>query len=116
MFGSAPQMNPLAGGNYGRLTSLAVSQMPTISINYQTGSMSQFNETVAQQSAWVTTFCGIPVGEGSSSSYSATTSQNAQGGGFTLTMSPPSQTGLATYDLYSCILGGAVGWPGVQDI
>jgi hypothetical protein len=116
MFGSAPQMNLQAGGNYGRLTSLAVSQMPTISINYQTGSMQQFNETVAQQSAWVTTFCGIPVGEGSSSSYSATTSQNAQGGGFTLTMTPPSQTGLATYDLYSCILGGAVGWPGVQDI
>jgi hypothetical protein len=116
IFGSTPQLNLLSGGDYGRLTSLAVSQMPTISINYQTGNMQQFNQTVAQQSAWVTTFCGIPIGEGSNSSYSATTSQNQQGGGFTLTMSPPSQTGLATYDLYSYILGGAVGWPGVQNI
>jgi hypothetical protein len=78
--------------------------------------MQQFNKTVAQQSEWVTTFCGIPIGEGSSSQYSATSSLNQQGGGFTLTMTPPSQTGLATYDLYSYILGGAVGWPGVQDI
>ncbi len=115
MFGSPPQLNLLAGGNYGKLTSLAVSQMPTISINYQNGNMQQFNQTVAQQSSWVTTFCGIPIGEGSSNSYSATTSENKQGGGFTLTMSPPSQTGLATYDLYSYILGGAVGWPGVQN-
>jgi hypothetical protein len=116
MFGSAPQMNLQAGGNYGRLTSLAVSQMPTILIDYATGDMQQFNKTVAQQSEWVTTFCGIPIGEGSSSQYSATSSLNQQGGGFTLTMTPPSQTGLATYDLYSYILGGAVGWPGVQDI
>jgi len=114
--GVSPRMDLEAGGNYGRPTTLAVSRMPTIRINYPTGDMQQFNKMVAQQSSWQSTFCGVPISKGGNGCYCATTSQNCQSSGFTLTMPPPSQTGLASHDLSAWILGGAVGWPGVQDI
>ncbi len=105
-----------AGGNFGRLAGLAVSQMPTVVITYSTGNYSQFEESFDEKTTWSLSFLGIPLGNASQSVYQAFAKQTSEDGSFTLTFTPPSQTGLASYSLYGFIIGGYAVYPGAQDV
>jgi hypothetical protein len=114
--GAPPALNLAVGGNFGRFAGLAVSQMPTIVITYETGNHSEFEQSFQEQSSWSLSFLGIPLGHASQSVYQAQSKKINESGGFALTFSPPSQAGLASYDLYGFIIGGAVVYPGAQDV
>lgn len=115
-FASKPAYDFAAGGDFGRSLSLAVSQYPTITVTYAHGDYHTFKQSFQEHSSWEVSFLGIPLAEMSQSFYEATSTKNSKQGGFSLVLTPPSQAGLAPYELSACILAGAVVYPGAQPV
>ncbi|MGH3874557.1 MAG: hypothetical protein ACRDSR_24140 [Pseudonocardiaceae bacterium] len=115
-FATKPAYDFAAGGDFGRFLALAASQNPTITVTYDQGEYSKFKKSFEEHSSWEVSFLGIPLAKMSQSYYTATSQTKDTRGGFSLVLTPPSQAGLAPYELFGYILGGSVVYPGNQPV
>ncbi len=116
-FSPKPSYDFSKNGDFGILNALAISQFPTIEVNYMQGDYSQFQQTFQEHTKWDLKFLGLcPVGGGSQSVYESTSSANASGGGFTIKFSPPANNYIdpsgVTNSNMAFVLGGQATYPG----
>jgi hypothetical protein len=113
VFDPTPPFNFGTRGNFGVISSLLISQQPTISLTYSTNNLQAFQQTFQQNSRWGVTFLGMALGGGSSSYYQAQTQQDAVAGTVTLTMSPAGiTTPISATDQFAYVIGAEILWPG----
>jgi|GEM_PF-4237710 len=94
-------------GGFHYVSSLLITNPPTVSIDFAQGSYSEFAKSFQQQSSTEVNLFGIVLARASSNSYQASSSQNTSGTGFSLSFGPPTGAGMAT-DLSSAYIVGAV--------
>lgn len=88
-FSSVPSYHLNKGGDFGLLNALAISQFPTITINFAQGDYSQYQSRVTENSSVDVKLFGLcKVGGVSQSMYHATSAANSSGSGFTVTLNP----------------------------
>lgn len=100
-------------GNFGVLSNIYISQMPTFSLTYQSTDISTFQEVFSQTSKFSVKFLGITLDSGSESTYSSTVTQDVSAKTITVTMSPPvGASPVSTLDQMAYVVGAALSWPG----
>lgn len=106
-----------AGGNFGMLTGVLISNYPTFTMTYAHGDYSTFQESFQEQSSWNVSFLGISIASFSQSRYQATSQQNSTSGGFTVTFAPSTET-LNVPDLQkqAYVIGGSIAYPGTGSL
>ncbi|HEY0384173.1 MAG TPA: hypothetical protein VGC72_18435 [Candidatus Elarobacter sp.] len=107
-FVNTPNLNlaALPAGNFDNLAQLVVSQYPTISVVYTAGNWNQFSQSFATQTNATVSFCGIPIGSESSSTYSAQANQGSSNESFSVTMTPNSQASIPLNEQRAYVLAG----------
>lgn len=115
-FVTSPAVNLKRGGGFGRLTSLLISNYPTIKITYDKGDYNQVKQTFEQHTSWDVKFLWFSVGSGSESTYSSKLEQNSHSGGFSITLTPPANN-LTVPDIQKTayVIGGGVTYPAVEN-
>lgn len=99
------------GGDFGLLTGLIISSMPTITINYEGGSATDAATAITEQASLGISLFGFRLG-GVDQSYShSTIDQHSTGGGFTVTFTPPPPSGNAMSQL-AYVMAATVDYPG----
>jgi hypothetical protein len=111
-FATPPAFKLEAGGNFGRFLALAVSQQPTITITYSKGDYSVFQQSFEENSSWTLSLLGLPLATVDQGVYEASSSENQEDGSFAVTLRPPDQAGLPSYDLSAFIIAAVVAYPG----
>lgn len=88
-FSSPPPFTPGNGGKFGLLNALAISQFPTITVDFQQGDYSVYQSIVKENASVSVKLFGIcKLGGSSQSLYKATSKASASGSGFSITLSP----------------------------
>ena len=112
-FTPAPPYTFGTDGDFGYLSRLMISQQPIMTLTYNTSNYAAYQKTFQQQSSWGISFLGIPLGGGSQSYYSSTTSYDSSSQTVTVTMTPVGNTTPVTpTDQLAYVVGGEVDWLG----
>jgi hypothetical protein len=111
-FTHPPQRDLTKEGNFGRLTNLVISELPTVEISFATGSASQSIQHFDEHASVTFSIFGIPLGS-SEESYSWTKIENhSSGEGFTIKLEPPKVTGSTTASgQLAYVLGATAEYP-----
>lgn len=113
VFNPTPSYDFSAGGNFGLLRTLLLSQFPTISIDYTQGNWDEFSSEFRQNSSWDFRIFGMKVGSFSQSLYVGVAKKNDVGGGFTVRFEPNPQTlSVGPLDRVTYVVGAEVLYPG----
>lgn len=101
-------------GGFNLLSNVLLTNYPSISIEYTNGNYSLFESAFsAQASGTVKLFGFIPLGGASMSQYQSTLVQGSSNSQFTVNFTPPSTSGVPTYQQTAYVLGGVVVSPAV---
>jgi hypothetical protein len=105
-------------GNFGQLSTLLISQQPSVTVNFHNGSYNSFSQFYSSSSTSVSTIFGIPFGSRSSFSYSSSLQKGSSDSDFTLTMVPNFANVLAQTQLQrqAYVLGGIAVFPGATNV
>jgi hypothetical protein len=103
------------GGNFGQLTSLLISNYPTISITYTNANFTEFEQHWSESvSGNLSLFGFISLGSFSQGAYGSSYQRGADNSSFTVTFSAsPQVITLPTLMQQAYVIGGAVNNPGV---
>lgn len=90
-FSPQPGIDFSTNGNFGFLTGLAISNMPTIVITVVSSSYASIATTIKQSSSLKLSFLGIPLGSISESTYSSDVQTESSTSTVTIKLSPPDR-------------------------
>ncbi len=115
-FSPTPQFNFGAGGDFGILTGLLISNYPTVTIKYSQGTYEDFEASFNQQSNWDLSLFGLfKIGGFKESLYEAELSQDNQSGSFTVKFTPsPQVLSVPALQETAYVIGGGVDYPGTH--
>src|SRR3954452_10961103 len=105
-------LNPFPTGAFNTLTTLLISNYPSISINYAAGDYNSFKEVFSAQASGAVRVFGIPIGSASMSTYSSKLQQGSTNQSFSVNFAPPSVTGISTPQLTAYMIGAVIDSPG----
>ncbi len=101
-----------AGGNFGLLRSILISQYPILDIHYPQGDMAQFVQQLNNATSWNFQMDQLPKWTAEHYAYTASV-QPDSAGGFRVTFSPnQALLSAAAIDSLAYVIGGSVIWPG----
>ncbi|HEX8618032.1 MAG TPA: hypothetical protein VF911_10645 [Thermoanaerobaculia bacterium] len=114
-FTPTPPYNFGVKGDFGVIGRLLISQQPVISMTYSTSHYAEMQQIFQETVSWDTSFCGISLGGGSQSYYSASLTQNASAQTVTVTMNPVgNKTPVTATDQLAYVIGAQILWPGAS--
>jgi hypothetical protein len=99
-------------GGFNTLTTLLISNYPSISINYEEGDFKSFAEVFKAQASGGVRNYGIPIGSTSMSTYSSKLQSEGTNQKFSVSFAPPATTGVGTSQQTAYMIGSVIGSPG----
>ncbi|HEV7486272.1 MAG TPA: hypothetical protein VGQ65_11365 [Thermoanaerobaculia bacterium] len=115
VFISSPQfdLDRYPNGDVNYLSTILISNYPTIVLHYTQGDYATFQKSVATQTSGSVSILGIPVASVNVNTYSFTHEMNSSNSDFTVTLTPTPPTNVPPALVTAHVIGGVVASPAV---
>jgi hypothetical protein len=100
-------------GQFNFLSTILITNYPTITLHYTAGDYAQFQESLATHTTGTVSVLGIPVASVSINTYNMDSHQNSSNSDFTVTLTPTPPTGVPPLLVTAHVIGGVVTSPAV---